>query len=378
MKKYLILFAVPLLFTLAGCDPTNSGHETTVLEDINEPTTWTADKVWMITEDLNVNSDLTIEPGTVIKFAPGTSMYVGYSEYASVSALGTSDEPILFTSSASNPEPGDWNSIHFYSSNSSTGTKFTYCVFEYGGGNSADGMIEMDDTGLTMENCTVKLSGSDGLYLYGESKFTSFRDNEIKDCTRHNIFCGASAVGTIDASNTITPTGTFGIECGGVLKGNATWHKFEAPYILTEDLDVGSTSGNTEWTIDPGVTIKIGPSISLWMGYSEYAKVVANGTAEQPITFTSNASSPSKGDWRQINIYGFVSSSSIFNYCNFWYGGGSEYGLIYMDSDGNTMQISNCNFAHSSSVGIYVAYGSPTLNNNTYEDNEGVDVFYDL
>jgi len=117
--------------------------------------------------------------------------------------------------------------------------------------------------------------------------------------------------------------------------------------------------------------------MSIWLGYSNYAKITANGTAELPITFTSNASSPSKGDWRQINIYSSVASSSVLNYCNFWYGGDSDYGLIYMDSENNTMQISNCNFAYSSSYGIYIAYGNPVMSNNTFENNNGVDIYYE-
>ncbi|MFZ5940998.1 MAG: right-handed parallel beta-helix repeat-containing protein [Bacteroidota bacterium] len=306
-------------------------------------------------------------------------MWIGYTEYASVSALGTSDKPIVFTSSASNPQAGDWNGIYFYAANSATGTKFTYCTFEYGGGAGQwSGILELNDTKITLENCTVRHSGNAGIYMYYEGQFTSFKNNLIEDCALHCITCGASAVSTIEANNSIIPTGNYGIECGGVLKGNSTWHKFEAPYIITDDLDVGNESGNTVWTIDPGVTIKLGPSVAIWLGYSEYAEVHAVGTSDLPITFTSNASSPSKGDWDEINIYPNVASSSEFSYCNFWYGGSNDYGLIYMDSEGNDMEISNCNFAHSASVGIWVAYGSPTLSNNTFEDNEGQDVHYDV
>ena len=376
MKKYYLLFALPLLFSIHACDPENNGNENPVLENIDTPTTWTADKVWLISEDIDVNSDLTIEPGTVVKFASGASMYVGYSEYASVKALGTEDDPVLFTSSASDQQAGDWGCIHFYAANSSTGTQFTYCTFEYGGGNSNEGMIKLDDTGITMENCTVRHSASAGFYLMGESKFTSFKDNLIENCALHCINCGAAAVGSIDASNTITSEGNYGIACSGNLKGNTTWHKFAVPYFIIDELDVENQNGNVEWTIDPGVTIKCGPGVYIWIGYNYYVKITANGTQEEPITFTSSATSPSKGDWDEFNIGASTSSESVLNYCNFWYGGGAGYAAIYMDSENNTMQIKNSNMAYSAAGGIYIATGSPVMSGNTFNDNEGLDVEY--
>ncbi|MEW6608988.1 MAG: right-handed parallel beta-helix repeat-containing protein [bacterium] len=69
---------------------------------------------------------LTIDPGVVIKFATNTSMI----NYGTLSAIGTVDGTITFTSNAGTPTPGDWNSIKF-SGAQSKGT-ISYCLIEYG------------------------------------------------------------------------------------------------------------------------------------------------------------------------------------------------------------------------------------------------------
>jgi parallel beta-helix repeat protein len=376
MKKRLFLLAVPVMLCCAGCEMLfNSGNEVVINADITTPTTWTADKVWRINADLNVNSDLIIEPGTVIEFAEDVSMYVGYSSFASITALGTEEDPILFTSAASNKEPGDWRGIYFYEANSSSTTKFTWCTFEYGGGEyEYNGMLELYETGISMTNCTVRWSSNHGIALDTDSEFTLFSDNTIEDCARHCISCEANAIGTIDAGNTFDAPAGFGIETGGYLNKTATWYKYDVPYFLKDELAVESEAGNVEWTIQPGVTIKCGPGHYIWIGYSYFAKVIANGTPEEPIVFTSAASSPSKGDWDALVLGDYISNSSLLNYCEVLYSGGDGYGAIYITGDNNNVTISNCKIAHSSSAGIYVWYSGPVLNNNTFENNEGVDV----
>jgi len=57
--------------------------------------TWTADTYW-VSGSLTVNNGttLTLEPGVVVKFAPGT----GASVYGTISAQGTEADPIVITS----------------------------------------------------------------------------------------------------------------------------------------------------------------------------------------------------------------------------------------------------------------------------------------
>jgi PKD repeat protein len=76
---------------------------------------------------------LTIEPGVVVKFAPGTNLAID----GCLIAVGNSTDMITFTSNATAPAPGDWGSIWFRSS---------------GIGDIAYSRIEYAATGINFEN----------------------------------------------------------------------------------------------------------------------------------------------------------------------------------------------------------------------------------
>jgi len=59
------------------------------------PQIWTSDKTWEILGTQNFNAGLTIEPGTVVKIAPGVNLNINAG---TLSAIGTDTSPILFTS----------------------------------------------------------------------------------------------------------------------------------------------------------------------------------------------------------------------------------------------------------------------------------------
>lgn len=95
---------------------------------------------------------------------------------------------------------------------------------------------------------------------------------------------------------------------GGAIATNTTWAAGKV-YVLTGDITVNQL---TTLTIQPGAVIKIN-----WdRGFTINGKLVANGTAEHPIYFTSikddsicgdtngdtTASVPNTGDWRWIHF----------------------------------------------------------------------------
>ncbi|MFO0626870.1 MAG: hypothetical protein U0325_14755 [Polyangiales bacterium] len=61
---------------------------------------------------------LTIEPGVVMRFAPGTRLAVEHytGEFAAsgvLRAVGTAERPIVMTSAAATPRPGDWGGVWY-------------------------------------------------------------------------------------------------------------------------------------------------------------------------------------------------------------------------------------------------------------------------
>ena len=93
-----------------------SGGNVDVTQDISANTTWTADKTYTLKGFIHVlnGATLTIQPGTKIV---GDFTTVGSSLFilrgAKINAVGTADNPIVFTSSrpAGQRQPGDWGGL---------------------------------------------------------------------------------------------------------------------------------------------------------------------------------------------------------------------------------------------------------------------------
>jgi hypothetical protein len=134
--------------------------------------------------------------------------------------------------------------------------------------------------------------------------------------------------------------------------GNFTWKNQGIPFVLDGGLRAGTqNSQGMVINIEPGVVIKFTEGSYIDFSYwdNEYATIIAKGTADNHIVFTSNSPSQEAGDWKSINLYkGAVNCE--FEYCDFKYGGSSEgYGNIYIE---DKVSFKNCNFTNSKSYGI--------------------------
>ncbi|HZY25636.1 MAG TPA: hypothetical protein VFE71_07410, partial [Bacteroidales bacterium] len=102
-------FTNPVVYTVTRPNKATTTWTVTIVstgvnvdQDIAQSVTWTSDKTYFINGEINIgsNSVLTIQPGTVIKFAANSSLSIGYYSNATLIANGTADKPIIFTSSA--------------------------------------------------------------------------------------------------------------------------------------------------------------------------------------------------------------------------------------------------------------------------------------
>ncbi|MCK5822494.1 MAG: hypothetical protein KAG95_00720, partial [Bacteroidales bacterium] len=97
---------------------------------------------------------------------------------------------------------------------------------------------------------------------------------------------------------------------------NTTW-KSSNTYIVDGNISVDGAT----LTIEPGTVIKFKENSELDIGYSSSgSSLIANGTSDNPITFTSVADNPSAGDWDYI-YFGDGATNSSMSYCNISYGG---------------------------------------------------------
>ncbi len=342
--------------------------------------TWLAQSVpYVIDGSVYIQStagaQLTIQAGATIAFTQGSDMEVGYGSgtYGKIIATGTTSAPIAFTSSAPSPTAGDWDAI--FLEDGASGSTFDYCTFEYGGGyNSYTGIIDITNANVSFNHCSFQHSTTFGITLNDASYFDTFDNNTFSDCVTYPISIYGNYAHTIGANNTFNTT--LGPRVNGDelnQTGSVTWHKLNMPYYIDGDLYIQSTNGTT-LNIEPGTQIKFTQGSQIEVGYasSSYGKIIAQGTASEPIVFTSGAPSPGNGDWDGIFFEDGTMSGTILDYCEVSYAGGynAYSGNVTFNNSGSNVTISYSTIAHSSHYGLFIDGNStPTISNITYLDN---------
>ncbi len=147
------------------------------------------------------------------------------------------------------------------------------------------------------------------------------------------------------------------------ITSNTTWLASKT-YVINGEIYVDGCT----LTIEPGTTIKFGTNGVIYFGYTGNTTLIAEGTAEKPILFTSSATSPVAGAWVGLWFYSHTLQNSSMSYCKVEYAGTNDWGAISLI--GCKMTINNCTVKNAKTLGIDSENDSDfmSFNNNTISD----------
>jgi hypothetical protein len=161
-----------------GDTATNNNSNAIVLSDqIAKDMTLNSDLPYLIRGVFNIpqNTTLTVNPGTILKFADSSLNVDG-----TLTAIGTSSQPIVFTSAddsdygqdirapgdTSQANPGQWPGIIF--NRDSTNSDLENIVLRYAGGSLPvyfGAGIKVDQSTISLKNSTIKNNVNNGVWL---------------------------------------------------------------------------------------------------------------------------------------------------------------------------------------------------------------------
>lgn len=365
--------------------------------DIDEPTHWTPDQIYVIDNpyEIYVQSALHIAPGTIIKF--GQANGISTQGSGTIQAVGTPAFPIVFTSLLDHqrgggihqdpnaaPDSGDWGGVFL---GSPSGSQFDFCEFYYGGGGPSQALLSWGEAAhVTVTNCTFAFSKGVGLDLSGVSSVNlagnAFYGNEVPLVISANVSIGDDNL----FHNPLRPMdknirqGIFVRSPGSGDDNEFTteviWGATEVAFVLTSSSTITQTGS---LRLLPGTTVKFDRT-----ALEVYGRLEAQGQPGRPVVFTSVhddqyggqssgiGAMPLAGDWGSIYIA--PGGKAILDHCRVRYGGTKahrmeERAALSDDQDSAGIAVSSTVFAHNLR-GLDVFSSQSSMIDSTFEYNE--------
>ena len=253
----------------------------TTLNDIFED----PDKTdYLVTDDIDVRSDLTIMPGVVIAFAADKGLQIVNGSF---SAKGTAEKKIILKGLDNGV--GYWKGILIISNSQSN--EFEYVTVQQGGSsvfaesgtkaNVALAGTPYSGGALKVGNSVFTESGGYGLYVQGMSSLERFSSNTFSNNVSVPAYIPASQLHNIDTNN----AGLTEIETGGtiLIQGPVVWKKIEnGSYLVTSDIHIKAGV-----TVEAGASFKMKTASTINVTDNGHLKLL--GTSASRITFRSTA-----------------------------------------------------------------------------------------
>jgi len=281
-----VLFAV-LLMSMVSCDffmgllGLNSGFAANVIlveDNISTTVIWDAAKVYYLDSSIEVSSgaSLTIPAGTVIKFNVDGALLV--ADGATLNAIGTAENPIVFTSIKDDSAGGDsaldgitttaaakdWRGTWLLTGSVAS---FSYCNFRYAGAGDCAALYL--DGRATVSYCTF--SDNDGGLPSGVGEAAlDAHAAATGTIITNNVFYNNYWPLAVSSNYNLGSTNTFSYTSGGTtsknsfqaiflggdeINGTIVWDEAELPFVSYHGSQMEVAAGGS-LTLGSGVVVK--------------------------------------------------------------------------------------------------------------------------
>ncbi len=143
---------------------------------------------------------------------------------------------------------------------------------------------------------------------------------------------------------------------GGVILQDTVWTLTDSPYVVFKDVVV---SQNAVLSVESGAEVRFGGFSSLIV----YGTLIANGTRDNPITFTSNRVQPEAGDWGTIGLYGGHSRTSELEFCQI------EFATEGLSVENSSVKLTHSTVSHSLGNGVSIMNAEIEISNSDVSNN---------
>ncbi len=377
--------------------------------NVTVPTTWTAQGFgctdYLVLNPIDVTDSLTVEAGTVVRFAEEAGLRVTSSS-GSLAAIGSAGTVVRFAGTQSTP--GWWRGIEMWRSGDVTSSSLDHVRIEHAGFTDPTdpddpaislqlgrpGTTDVSDVNvIAIANTTIRNGAGFGLYASRFSQVASFAGNTITGHADAPVRASARNSGFLDGISDLTGNANDYVLIDGderiavtgqvnAITEPITWTRLasDVPYRFD-----GVARVEAELTVAPGVTVEFVADGELRV--TEGGRIVADGTSAAPITFTGSERVP--GHWNGIIVWRTDEDAhSVLDHVTIEYAGGEPetpdfavygYNLVLgsptSDTTANALltTLTNTTLRHGAGYGLYLSHGSTFVPdgfaNNTLIDN---------
>jgi hypothetical protein len=192
-----------------------------------------------------------------------------------------------------------------------------------------------EDATSTADTFDVSWTAAEGAYTLKAVAWDA-ADNSKESSISVTIQTGGSGTGPTHHSQNI-------------VGGDSVWYPSGNPHIVDNTINIRE---NGKLTVKPGCIVKFEQDAAFVVGQSSAGELVAVGTADSIITFTSNNATPNAGDWKGFDFYGQTRSTTHLSYCDINYACWPSYGAINFE-DVQSIGIDHTTIHNSSKYGIW-------------------------